>query len=873
MDRLATVSQVRAEIENSLDVAGINGASIHIAEDPIGGFWVRVVHDRFKTMSDDDRRGLTVAGLSDVVTTAEILSPDEEAWYGPPFRQDQSELPAWPEVLARSEKSSETIFASDLDAPVEKPAIVTFYSLRGGVGRSTSLVAAAQLLASRGRRILCIDMDFEAPGLSYLMGVPAPADDVGSLALLMALEQGDEVDVRDHVSRVSEVDELYCMPAGALNVAYAERLRLLNPEIWYRESSNALHRLIDLAAESTLEPDVIILDSRTGISPISAPLLFDVSDLAVVCFFPHEQAKNGTALMTKSLLRASSRRSTPEQKVAPEPRFLVTPIPPGPSAERVIKRSLEWVDEWMGSKEVVRPAEVGPLIAEELVHVVPYSADIAFSDRVETSGHDVTYGAIADWIEQFLSAADEEVEDSVPNKDAVLRELDFSAGSAEHQDRDSFIENYVQTRISRQATDFRTPLVIGRKGTGKTAVFRWLLENSSGTRPSVPVYCPAPFRNRAPWMIGPTGFATLESELSATNSWSVFWICYTVLAMHLSMPANERVSQPERLGLDLEVFSDDDYDELAVVDTIRSMLASPDGGLLATRWLLEIDRGYSTDTLLLFDGLDTGFGNDDAGRMRRTEAVSGLLTFLTEVESRLKRLKFKIMLRFDIWQQLRFENKSHLFGRSVQLVWRDQNEFFKTALKQALRSPSFMRQVERLSVSSTVDDWDEHEVRRAWNILVGERMKGGKTTFTRNWVWNRLADGRGDHGPRALSQLFREAVRWEQVEEGRNSYDRSIIRPRALVPSLDTVSEEAVQALSEEFPELQPLVDTLKELGRTPVDAADVSDASTEAAEGLELALETGLLAIYEGTQDDVLRYRVPELFRRGLGMTRRGQA
>jgi hypothetical protein len=50
-------------------------------------------------------------------------------------------------------------------------------------------------------------------------------------------------------------------------------------------------------------------------------------------------------------------------------------------------------------------------------------------------------------------------------------------------------------------------------------------------------------------------------------------------------------------------------------------------------------------------------------------------------------------------------------------------------------------------------------------------------------------------------------------------------------------------------------------------------DGPTQAAEGLELALETGLLAIYEGTQDEVRRYRVPELFRRGLGMTRRGQA
>jgi hypothetical protein len=152
-------------------------------------------------------------------------------------------------------------------------------------------------------------------------------------------------------------------------------------------------------------------------------------------------------------------------------------------------------------------------------------------------------------------------------------------------------------------------------------------------------------------------------------------------------------------------------------------------------------------------------------------------------------------------------------------------------------------------------------------------MKGGKTTFTRNWVWNRLSDGQGDHGPRALLQLFNEAVRWERVEELRNSYDRSIVRPRALVPGLAAVSHEALAALVEEFPELVPLIDTLRNIGRTPFDASEIERENQEAAGELDLALEAGLLAIYEVTQDEVRRYRVPDLYRAALEMTRRGQA
>src|SRR5262249_26708786 len=146
----------------------------------------------------------------------------------------------------------------------------------------------------------------------------------------------------------------------------------------------------------------------------------------------------------------------------------------------------------------------------------------------------------------------------------------------------------------------------------------------------------------------------------------------------------------------------------------------------------------------------------------------------TESEPRFQNLKFKVLLRFDIWQQLCFENKGHLLGRSKQLEWRDQAEYFKTALKQAARSESYRSMSDRAIRTMDIDLWSQAEVFHAWNILVGERMKGGKTTFTRNWVWNRLADGLGDHGPRALSQLFNEAVGWERREEERSAYDRSI---------------------------------------------------------------------------------------------------
>src|SRR5690348_6063354 len=47
-----------------------------------------------------------------------------------------------------------------------RPAvIVTFYSFKGGVGRSMALVNVAETLAERGYRVILCDWDLEAPGL------------------------------------------------------------------------------------------------------------------------------------------------------------------------------------------------------------------------------------------------------------------------------------------------------------------------------------------------------------------------------------------------------------------------------------------------------------------------------------------------------------------------------------------------------------------------------------------------------------------------------------------------------------------------------------------------------------------------------------
>src|SRR5215216_7662167 len=66
-------------------------------------------------------------------------------------------------------------------------SIITFYSYKGGVGRTMALANIAVLLARQGLRVLAVDWDLEAPGLDrYFTGelLPRPSPNGGLLELI-----------------------------------------------------------------------------------------------------------------------------------------------------------------------------------------------------------------------------------------------------------------------------------------------------------------------------------------------------------------------------------------------------------------------------------------------------------------------------------------------------------------------------------------------------------------------------------------------------------------------------------------------------------------------------------------------------------------
>ncbi|NEP43106.1 MAG: ParA family protein [Okeania sp. SIO2H7] len=319
-----------------------------------------------------------------------------------PIDSTLEDIPSWPESLARPNLESfdpETIvFPSDLDDNLELPIVATFYSHKGGVGRSTALAYTAQILASRGRRVLCVDMDLEAPSLAALFGKEGEIKpEQGLVEILLELDREENPKIIEHVLRLSATEELYCLPAGIPSANYARKLWLMDPEAWYREERNPLRELMVMLGDLPFEPDVVLLDARSGISPISGPVLFDLADVAIASFYPNPQFERGTANLVRGLLASKTRRR--ELSLTPEVRFVVSPIPntTAEMEERIKQKAMEWIREWItvGGKKVFDESEI--------TCFVDYQEAIATSDKILPDS-DIwqNFDPIAKWLESFL---------------------------------------------------------------------------------------------------------------------------------------------------------------------------------------------------------------------------------------------------------------------------------------------------------------------------------------------------------------------------------------------------------------------------------------------------------------------------------------
>ena len=202
--------------------------------------------------------------------------------------------------------------------------ISTFYSFKGGVGRTMALVNAAVELAQRGRRVLAVDFDLEAPGLDTFDILRTAPDRPGIVDFVGEYVVTDKAPaIERFVSQSVALENLWIMPSGRQQ-QYAASLGGIDWQELYEQRDGYL-LFEDLKAQwrDYLQPDYVLIDSRTGHTDTCGICTRQLPDAVTLLFFPNEQNLRGLAEVVRDI-RAES-ESTHERRI--ETHFVMSNVP------------------------------------------------------------------------------------------------------------------------------------------------------------------------------------------------------------------------------------------------------------------------------------------------------------------------------------------------------------------------------------------------------------------------------------------------------------------------------------------------------------------------------------------------------------------
>lgn len=200
----------------------------------------------------------------------------------------------------------------------------TFYSYKGGVGRTLALLNVASMLAMNGSKVVAVDLDLEAPGfgLSSLTKRPEETPHLGVSDFLFASRVPGPLTAEPYIVRpkLPEVeDRLLLMPTGTRAMELAGRVG----EFYRDPASDAASAFEVLVAEieERFAPDYLFFDSRTGLADIAGVCTVELPQVLVVFSGLNEQNVNGTARVL-SMLRDHPARERPVATM-----LVLSPIP------------------------------------------------------------------------------------------------------------------------------------------------------------------------------------------------------------------------------------------------------------------------------------------------------------------------------------------------------------------------------------------------------------------------------------------------------------------------------------------------------------------------------------------------------------------
>lgn len=870
------MSDQKTHLKDSLLSFLGEGSQVHIQWVSSKTIDVLAVSDKFRGLNTNERTQLIKNWLNEShiqaeLSLASLYTLNEAKVLGIEVQSDvisQDRPYSWFELIEWAHQQKKVNKTS------KEARVVAFYSYKGGVGRTTALVHVAWLLASRGKKVVMVDLDFEAPSLHQVVGKMILEPKLGLVDYLyermnIIENESPRIKISDIIGEISvPTGSLFVIPAGYVNEDYIAKvddlrnLPIYSHDLW----DQFIHE-----TEVQLQPDLILVDSRTGINIWGALSILAIADESIIFMNPNSQNREGIKAVVTSM-----------RAVGLNPHIVLSPVLGKSGQERAL---MEW-RKLMNSVQLENTEELDEW--DEPIQI-PYATEIALSD-------DYPYRPLLSLYYDIVNLLDEETEEhkltqilTGQERWKVIESLEFSPVDAK-METNPVRELFQKTQDFDRFLDLMTVLVKGKKGTGKTQLY-WamlkhfnVIQSLAGNR--LDYVTPISAHGPADIYLERTDFEYINNELKKYGiPWESFWRAYALFRIFHTKELNvkgtmfksmkrwrEIVPQIRKLPLDRW--------DTECTKTLLHMIIDQELRLSARDLLQKLNDFFATQNRriwLLYDNLDE---NIPEYSIFQKDALAGLFLFVQSLDGLgVQNIRPKVFLRTDIWHRLNFTNKSHFIGRDVELKW-SRDDFLRLAFRQAKRSQEFSDLVARFSPVSDIDQAPIELVEKALELLWGiNRERGKRSKKVSRWIWERLTDASGNTFPRALIVLLNGAKE-KELEYKRMIHisaptDR-LLRTQSLNEGLRKASEARCGELREEYKELDDLgfFAFLKNIPQIVEQARlnewweeNAKDMYVNFEDFLEQINQIGLAAPYDDN-----RWRFADLYVHGFKMSRSGK-
>lgn len=788
-----------------------------------------------------------------------------------------------PEAHRREPRWRERRIVRGLGEPLPPPRsglphgvrIAAFHSYKGGVGRTLHAIALADAVARKGGRVLLIDADLEAPGITWMFTGHGKRVDFGYedfLALLHASGDGrpdEAVSLGSAYLPNQTFDDVIVMPTRRSLADIAppkiEPTDLLTAD---RSIYHLTESLAELAA--ALHASTVLVDLRAGGSELSAPILLDPRVQRIFVTTVSNQSLHGTARLIQELgRRAPSRTGDPASAVVitqfREQAHQSLVIEAAALLRDAVAKTLQPEPQGGEDRTVDNDVAVEPTLSAFQDHLLALPA--TWESVIELARRQQLPQLLETLAQDFASpmatAADGPVREparpdgakaELTHKRQLLGNFARRLAYAETADGTGFLPTEsLRSLLTSHRTEPPLCVVAGAKGSGKT--FTQVQMCFRGT-----------WRDYAR-DVGVDN-VTLEARLAP-----VF------VSRHLKDATSERIGDVQKSACaspDAEPASQLQLRDL-IDESLRSALSDLDWRRV---WLTCMARAVGLDAapddveeklvafsrttarIFLIDGLEDllqDFIHNDAQRQALRVLLVDCLEWLRSLRGR--PLGLIIFIRRDLVQAAIKQNHSQFLARysDYELKWNPAE-----ALRLALWVTQQSGALPELSTETIVQARDE-DLSRELIPVWGEKMGSPHSREARSdrWFLAALSDFNGQIQARDIVTFLAESAS-KSVSDTR--YMNRLLTPTAMRNALVTCSEEKIKAISEESPQVGVLLKSLDALEadkkRIPFSPPSVGLSS----EDLDILASNGVVFREED------QYWIPEIFRHGLSFKAAGR-